>query len=79
MLSQLFIVLVVNFIVTCKLTNAMISTNQKVVILGGGIHGTSIAYYLSSQYGIKSTVIEYKGIASAASGNHYNDHMIHIK
>lgn len=56
----------------------MISTNQKVVILGGGIHGTSIAYYLSSQYGIKSTVIEYKGIASAASGNHYNDHMIHI-
>lgn len=41
---------------------------QNVVILGAGIHGASIAYYLSTKFGIFPTVVERTGIAAAASG-----------
>jgi glycine/D-amino acid oxidase-like deaminating enzyme len=39
----------------------------KTVILGGGIHGSSVAYYLAKR-GIPSLLVEQTGIASAASG-----------
>jgi len=42
-------------------------SSQKVVILGAGIHGASIAYHLS-QKGIKSLIVEKSDVASAASG-----------
>lgn len=38
-----------------------------VVICGGGVIGTAIAYYLAKK-GVKSTVIDRSGIAAAASG-----------
>ena len=38
-----------------------------VVIVGGGVAGCSVAYYLA-QAGIKATVIEREGVASQASG-----------
>ena len=38
-----------------------------VVICGGGIIGTAIAYYLAKK-GVKSTVVDRSGIAAAASG-----------
>ena len=38
-----------------------------VLICGGGVIGTSIAYFLSRR-GIRATVIERTGIACAASG-----------
>ena len=38
------------------------------VILGAGIHGASVAYYLSTKFGIFPTVIERTSIAAAASG-----------
>eukprot|EP01098_Paradermamoeba_levis_P013944 TRINITY_DN6509_c0_g1_i1.p1 TRINITY_DN6509_c0_g1~~TRINITY_DN6509_c0_g1_i1.p1 ORF type:complete len:388 (-),score=87.60 TRINITY_DN6509_c0_g1_i1:43-1206(-) len=41
--------------------------SKKVVICGGGVIGTSIAYYLSLK-GIKATVVERCSIACAASG-----------
>ena len=41
---------------------------HKVVILGAGIHGASVAYHLSTKYGILSTVVERVSIAAAASG-----------
>ena len=44
----------------------MIETSQ-VVILGGGVTGCSIAYYLAGE-GVKSTVVEREGIGSQASG-----------
>lgn len=38
-----------------------------VVICGGGVIGTAIAYYLAKK-GVKSTVVDRSGIAAAASG-----------
>ena len=38
------------------------------VIIGGGIHGVSLAYYLSLQE-IKPIIVEQTKIAAAASGN----------
>ena len=40
---------------------------MRIVIVGGGIHGVSIAYYLAKQ-GVTSTIIELSEIAAAASG-----------
>ena len=40
---------------------------SKIVILGGGVVGCSIAYYLSRE-GVKSTIVEREGIGSQASG-----------
>jgi glycine/D-amino acid oxidase-like deaminating enzyme len=44
------------------------SKDYRVAILGGGIHGASIAYYLSTRFGISSIVIEQTSVACAASG-----------
>lgn len=41
---------------------------HNVVILGAGIHGASVAYYLSTKFGILPTVVERTNIAAAASG-----------
>lgn len=41
---------------------------HKVVILGAGIHGASVAYHLSTKFGILPTVVERVSIAAAASG-----------
>jgi glycine/D-amino acid oxidase-like deaminating enzyme len=40
----------------------------KTIILGGGIHGVSIAYYLATKFQIKTTIVEQTRIAAAASG-----------
>lgn len=40
---------------------------QKIVILGGGIHGASLAYFLAER-GVQATVVERKEVAAAASG-----------
>ena len=40
---------------------------SKVVIIGGGIHGASTAYYLT-QMGIQPTIIERSTVGAAASG-----------
>jgi glycine oxidase len=45
----------------------MISSQQEVVIVGGGVAGCSIAYHLAKQ-GIRSQIIEKDAIASQASG-----------
>lgn len=59
------------YLLLCLFIPATMQTSQilpqKVVILGAGIHGTSIAYHLS-QKGIQSLIVEKSGIASAASG-----------
>ena len=67
----------------------MASTAKNVVIVGGGIHGASIAYYLSKR-SVPCTVIESVGVASAASGKsggflarvcmyfHFSHHASHI-
>lgn len=39
----------------------------RILICGGGIIGTSIAYYLSER-GVPSTIIEKRKVAGAASG-----------
>ena len=41
---------------------------QNVVILGAGIHGASVAYYLSTRFGILPTVVERTNVGAAASG-----------
>lgn len=41
---------------------------KNVVILGAGIHGASVAYYLTSKFGITPTIIERSAVAAAASG-----------
>lgn len=41
---------------------------RDVVIIGGGVIGTSIAYYLGKK-GVKATVVEKKDLASGASGS----------
>ena len=41
--------------------------SSNILIVGGGIHGVSIAYYLMKR-GVKSTIIERTEIAAAASG-----------
>ena len=47
------------------------STKQgnDVVIIGGGVIGCSIAYFLAARHGIRATILERDGIGSAASGN----------
>lgn len=42
-------------------------SSERILIVGGGIHGVATAYYLSCR-GIACTVIERVGLASAASG-----------
>ena len=42
-------------------------TTADVVIVGGGVAGCAVAYYLSLA-GVKATVIEREGIGSQASG-----------
>jgi sarcosine oxidase subunit beta len=41
--------------------------SHDVVVVGGGIAGCATAYFLSKR-GIKATIVEPVGIASAASG-----------
>lgn len=43
------------------------STSAEVVIVGGGIAGCAVAYYLTT-LGVKPIVVEREGVASAASG-----------
>lgn len=43
-------------------------TGDQVVILGGGIHGVSTAYYLSTQFNLPCVMVEQTSIACAASG-----------
>ena len=50
------------------MTMTKVDTAQKVVILGAGIHGASVAHYLSSRFGIFPTVVERVSVAAAASG-----------
>ena len=45
----------------------MSTKSQQIIILGGGIHGASLAYYLT-KCGIKPMIIERTSVASAASG-----------
>ena len=45
----------------------MFQETGKITIIGGGIHGVSIAYYLWKR-GVRSTIVERAGIAAAASG-----------
>lgn len=45
----------------------MITNSADVVIIGGGVIGTSIAYYLAKQ-GIKATLLERQDICSGTSG-----------
>ena len=49
-------------------TMTKVDTAQKVVILGAGIHGASVAHYLSSRFGIFPTIVERVSVAAAASG-----------
>ena len=47
------------------------TTNESsadVIIIGGGVIGCAIAYYLGASHGISSLIIERNGIASEASG-----------
>jgi glycine/D-amino acid oxidase-like deaminating enzyme len=39
-----------------------------VVVLGAGIHGASVAYYLSTRFNIQSTIVERSSVGAAASG-----------
>lgn len=41
---------------------------SKIVIIGGGIHGVSTAYYLSTHYKLPCAIVEQTSIACAASG-----------
>lgn len=50
------------------MTMTKVDTAQRVVILGAGIHGASVAHYLSSRFGIFPTVVERVSVAAAASG-----------
>lgn len=43
------------------------SSLERIVILGGGIQGTSLSYFLARK-GIRSIVVENVEIAAAASG-----------
>ncbi|MBP2628852.1 MAG: Dimethylglycine dehydrogenase [Firmicutes bacterium] len=45
----------------------MVTKSADVIIIGGGVIGTSIAYYLAKQ-GIKATLLESKDICSGTSG-----------
>jgi glycine/D-amino acid oxidase-like deaminating enzyme len=50
------------------LSNSLaMATKQRVVVLGGGIHGVSTAYQLALK-GVPSLIIEKTSIAAAASG-----------
>ncbi len=42
---------------------------RDVVIIGGGVIGCSIAYFLAAYHGIQATIVERDAIGSAASGN----------
>jgi glycine/D-amino acid oxidase-like deaminating enzyme len=59
--------LVVLFLSTLSNSLVMATTQARVVILGGGIHGVSTAYHLALK-GVPSLIIEKTSIAAAASG-----------
>lgn len=40
----------------------------RVVVAGGGVVGTSVAYFLAKEHGIGCTIVDRKGVAAAASG-----------
>lgn len=58
------------------LSTLKMSTPKHIVVVGGGVQGSSVAYFLSKHYGsnvntkqeVKVTVLESQSIASAASG-----------
>ena len=50
------------------LMSAMPISEQRIIVLGGGIHGASCAYYLTQLGASKVTVIERSSVAAAASG-----------
>jgi hypothetical protein len=52
---------------TGRVRSAMTSSDMKVCVVGGGIMGASVAYYLSKR-GVSCILIEKTQIASAASG-----------
>jgi glycine/D-amino acid oxidase-like deaminating enzyme len=45
----------------------MVETTRKVVVIGGGIIGTSTAYFLKLR-GVDATILEASSIAAGASG-----------
>lgn len=45
----------------------MLGSSDKVLIVGGGIHGVAISYYLSKR-GVQSVIVEKTRIGAAASG-----------
>lgn len=51
-----------------SLRDFLLLAEHRVVIIGGGIIGASVAYYLSER-GLKATVVEREEVACAASGN----------
>ena len=48
---------------------ALDKQSNDVVIIGGGVIGCSIAYFLAAHHGVQATILERDGIGSAASGN----------
>ena len=53
--------------ISSTMSLSIAATSERVVIIGAGIHGCSIAYYLTEK-GHKPIVIERSEVASAASG-----------
>jgi glycine/D-amino acid oxidase-like deaminating enzyme len=47
---------------------SMTTPTKNVVIIGGGIHGSSVAYYLATKFGQTATVVERSAVGAAASG-----------
>lgn len=64
--SWLLLVLIVISLQT--FFNQGLMMKPQVVVIGGGIHGVSIAYYLATQYNVKPLIIEQTQVACAASG-----------
>ena len=56
-----------NILVPRALQASMVETSRKVVVIGGGIIGTSTAYFLK-QRGVDATILEASSIAAGASG-----------
>ena len=55
------------FLAMSSTTRSMSTINKKIVIVGGGIHGVTLAYFLA-EAGAQPTIIERSGVAAAASG-----------
>jgi glycine/D-amino acid oxidase-like deaminating enzyme len=62
---KLKLIILISYIV--MIANSLSTGTQRIVILGGGIHGVSLAYYLAEK-GVAATLVERKEIAAAASG-----------